>query len=125
MFCACLDFEVVIPSATNEDYHHVSHFLRFRRKNRLRRNVNDDVRTYEDDGLWYSLKGYGQEFDIHLKPNDHLLAPNFSIKRINKETEKQLRHNQTANCHYHGWLTSHQSRPVAMSTCNGLVSDLC
>uniref|UniRef100_H2YC19 Peptidase M12B domain-containing protein n=1 Tax=Ciona savignyi TaxID=51511 RepID=H2YC19_CIOSA len=79
----------------------------------------------DEETLHYVLSGYGHRFEVKLYPNNAMFAPTFSVKRFKRDLEEDLASDdqfRKLGCHYHGRLTSHGGRKVAMSTCEGLVS---
>ena len=87
---------------------------------RSRRSA-EDRKTYKVSH--YRVRGLGQSFLFDLRPNSQLLSPNFYVKRMDKNGSRIIEEDGW-DCHYHGRLVSHGDRPVAMTTCNGLVSNM-
>ena len=113
----------MIPSKTDRHFQHITHHVRHKRSNRIRRDVIDDVTGAEENSLHYALSGYGENFKLHLEPNNNLLSPTFSVKRIKKHSEEEEIVDESAaiGCHFHGRLISHQGGQTSISTCDGLV----
>jgi len=118
-----LDFQIVIPSLTNDEYQHMTYALRHKRHlNRVRRQASEEANSFENPELRYSLSAYGEDFHLHLEANHRLLSPTFSVRVVRNGSEEEYSGLEDADCHHQGWVTSHQSQPVAISTCDGLVS---
>ena len=119
------DFQIVVPSMTDHTYRHITHYVKHKRSNRVRRDTLHDVIGSEEDGLHYTVSGFGHEFKLHLELNHRLLSPTFSVRRIKRDVEEDLPDGSDAiGCHFHGRLVSHDGRETAISTCNGLVSSI-
>jgi hypothetical protein len=125
------DYEVVVPRKVSEQGQLLSHHLTHhyddasRRQRRRRRQV-DDNDDDDDDQVHYRLELSGREKQLHLKPNDRLLASSFIVERrqgrnVTNHRLTTARHQQ---CHYMGRVKGHPESTVAVSTCNGLVSRL-
>ena len=99
----------------------MTYAVRHIRSNRVRRQVRDEVTSTNDSGLRYSISGYGENFRVYLEPNRRLLSSTFSVKVVRNGSEEEYSKLKGADCHHQGWITSHQGRSVAMSTCDGLV----
>jgi hypothetical protein len=120
------DYEVVVPRKVSEQGQLLSHHLTHhydgasRRQRRRRRQVDDG----DGDDVHYRLDLSGRERQLHLKPNDRLLASAFVVERrqgrnVTNHRLAPARHKQ---CHYIGRVKGHPESTVAVSTCNGLVS---
>nr|XP_018673460.1 A disintegrin and metalloproteinase with thrombospondin motifs 18 isoform X1 [Ciona intestinalis] len=114
------DFQVVVPFRTDSTYNHLTNHLPHKRIRRDSDDVRRDVSSAAGDELHYVIPGYGERFELRLLPNNALLAPTFSVKRIKREAEETEENIEQWGCHYHGRMTSHGKRRVAMSTCEGL-----
>nr|CAB3219994.1 A disintegrin and metalloproteinase with thrombospondin motifs 18 [Phallusia mammillata] len=121
------DFEIVVPSMVNEHGEHVTHQVRHKRSNRMRRDTSDDVIRLEESGLHYHVSGFGEEFKMHLEPNRALLAHGFTVKRMKRDAgaesptlREEEQGSEKLGCHYQGRLSSHLDGAVAVSTCEGL-----
>uniref|UniRef100_H2YC18 Peptidase M12B domain-containing protein n=1 Tax=Ciona savignyi TaxID=51511 RepID=H2YC18_CIOSA len=115
-------FEVIVPFKTDASYNHVTNLVRHVRARRHTVGNVDDEET-----LHYVLSGYGHRFEVKLYPNNAMFAPTFSVKRFKRDLEEDLASDdqfRKLGCHYHGRLTSHGGRKVAMSTCEGLTGML-
>nr|CAH0099397.1 unnamed protein product [Daphnia galeata] len=119
------DYEVVVPRKVSEQGQLLSHHLTHhyddasRRQRRRRRQVDDND---DDDQVHYRLELSGREKQLHLKPNDRLLASSFIVERrqgrnVTNHRLTPARHQQ---CHYMGRVKGHPESTVAVSTCNGL-----
>lgn len=119
------DYDVVVPRKVSERGQLLSHQLTHhyddasRRQRRRRRQVDD-----ASDDVHYRLELSGREKQLHLKPNDRLLASAFVVERrqgrnVTNHRLMSARHKQ---CHYIGQVKGHPESTVAVSTCNGLVS---
>ena len=121
------DYEVVVPRKVSEQGQLLSHHLTHhyddasRRQRRRRRQVDDN-----DDHVHYRLELSGREKQLHLKPNDRLLASSFIVERRHGRnvTNHRLTPARHQQCHYMGRVKGHPESTVAVSTCNGLVSRL-
>lgn len=118
-------YEVVVPRKVSEQGQLLSHGVTHhyddtsRRQRRRRRQVDD-----ASDDVHYRLELSGREKQLHLKPNDRLLASAFVVERrqgrnVTNHRLIPARHKQ---CHYIGQVKGHPESTVAVSTCNGLVS---
>ena len=68
----------------------------------------------------------GDDYEIELQPNSELLASDFFVTKrgVNGSSDEDVEINgEHMGCHYHGRLVSHSNRNVAISTCDGLVSN--
>ncbi|KAK4022085.1 hypothetical protein OUZ56_007572 [Daphnia magna] len=117
------DYDVVVPRKVSERGQLLSHQLTHhyddasRRQRRRRRQVDD-----ASDDVHYRLELSGREKQLHLKPNDRLLASAFVVERrqgrnVTNHRLMSARHKQ---CHYIGQVKGHPESTVAVSTCNGL-----
>jgi len=116
------DFQIVIPSKTDAQYKHVTYEIRHTRPSRVRRDASKDNDKQINHVIHYRVHGLGQQFLIDLRPNSRLLSPDFYVKRMGSGGSEILEEKDRTHwgCHYHGQLVSHGSRPVALSTCDGL-----
>lgn len=113
-----LDFQIAIPFRVDNNYRFVSHVVRHKPRNRVRRDVA------EENTLRFSLLGFGEEFQIQIEPNHRLLTPKFLITKMKNKVERKMDSDINSGCHYRGWVTSHEGGAVSMSTCKGLVSKI-
>ncbi len=62
--------------------------------------------------------------DIHLNLtlNSKLISRNFKVEYLNR-TGVYESHRRIDDCHYHGHIIGHHKSRVAISNCNGLVSN--
>ncbi len=121
------DYQVVVPRKVSEQGQLISHHLthhyddasRRQRRRRRRRQVDDVA-----DDVHYRLELAGREKQLHLKPNDRLLASSFIVERRRGRnvTDHRLMPARQKQCHYVGQVKGHPESTVAVSTCNGLVS---
>ena len=120
------DYQVVVPRKVSEQGQLISHDLTHhyddssRRQRRRRRRQVDDT----SDDLHYRVELSGREKQLHLKPNDRLLASSFVVERRRGRniTDHRLVPAGKKQCHYVGQVKGHPESTVAVSTCNGLVS---
>ena len=115
-----LGFEIVTPFKTDRSFNHEP--IDRKATKRHRRSLNDEISRKTYKVVHYRVRGLGQSFLFDLRPNTQLLSPNFYVKRMDKNGSRIIEGNGW-DCHYHGRLVSHGDRPVAMTTCNGLVSN--
>jgi hypothetical protein len=130
------DYEVVIPRKVTEDGHFLSHDLNHHCKNeekefgikatngghRKRRSVGAVVNYHIPVGLL----GHEQPLHLELWPNRDFLAPGIVVERragnhvAPKRSPPSL---DATQCHYQGTIRGQPGSQVAISACNGLVSD--
>ncbi|XP_046547668.1 A disintegrin and metalloproteinase with thrombospondin motifs 1-like [Haliotis rubra] len=68
--------------------------------------------------LKYRLKALGEEYDLHLQHNPHLVAPGCLVTTDGGDMETVPC--PMKDCFYHGFSASHNDSTAALSTCNGL-----
>ncbi|XP_067661647.1 A disintegrin and metalloproteinase with thrombospondin motifs 18-like isoform X2 [Haliotis asinina] len=68
--------------------------------------------------LKYRLKALGEEYDLHLQHNPHLVAPGCLVTKDGGDME--IVPCSMKDCFYHGFSASHNDSAVALSTCHGL-----
>lgn len=64
----------------------------------------------------------GKEFNLDLKINKRLLAPNFHVETLDHEGNIMDHHKLNKNCFYSGTIKNEVKGMVSLSNCNGLVS---
>ncbi|XP_071097779.1 A disintegrin and metalloproteinase with thrombospondin motifs 16-like [Haliotis cracherodii] len=68
--------------------------------------------------LKYRLKALGEDYDLHLEHNQHLVAPGCLVTTEGGDLETVPC--PRGDCFYHGHSASHNDSTAALSTCNGL-----
>lgn len=80
----------------------------------------------ESDSLHLRFQGFGHDFQLDLKTSDFLVAPGFTIQTLGKGKTKSIQTYPAEDfCFYQGVLRLHKNSSVALSTCGGLVSEVC
>ncbi|XP_048245080.1 A disintegrin and metalloproteinase with thrombospondin motifs 10-like isoform X2 [Haliotis rufescens] len=72
--------------------------------------------------LIYAVHALGEDYRLHLTPNDHLTAPGCVVRTLTANRTAVI-HPCSANhgsCYYHGTSVYHNESAVAVSTCHGL-----
>jgi hypothetical protein len=131
-----VDYELVIPRKVTEDGHFLSHDLNHHYANveeesdvkatdggrRRRRSVGAAVNYHISVGLL----GHEQPLHLELWPSSDFLAPGLVVERRadNQTTPKRSPPTlEATQCHYQGAIRGQPGSQVAISACNGLVSD--
>ena len=114
--------EIIYPwlvHAKSGDY--ISHDLS---QTRRRRSVIENDEEGDLGILSVKFQGLGEDFHLKVKPNDRLLPSTFhSVSHRYDGTNVTIDMKDEFSCHHHGVAVSHDNSRVAISNCNGLVSD--
>jgi hypothetical protein len=130
------DYELVIPRKVTEEGHFLSHDLNHYYINdeeefgiettngghRNRRSVGAVVNYH----ITVGFLGHGEPLHLELWPSRSFLAPGLVVERRagNHTAPKRLPPSLDATqCHYQGAIRGQPGSQVAISACNGLVSD--
>lgn len=117
IFVSVPEYNIVHPIQVDDEGTFVSHELSFPRI-RMRRAVG----SAHEDEMQYKVSAFGNDFHLHLKRNKRLLTPNFKVEVIGKDGNVMKRH-AMENCHFVGRLKDKSRTKVAVSNCEGLVSN--
>jgi hypothetical protein len=130
------DYELVIPRKVTEDGHFLSHDLNHRYisdeeelgikttngGHRKRRSIGAMVNYHIPVGLF----GHEQPLHLELWPSRDFLAPGLVVERRagNRTAPRRSPPSSDATqCHYQGAIRGQPGSQVAISACNGLVSN--
>jgi hypothetical protein len=123
------DYEVVTPRKVTEDGRFLSHDLDHHYTDdkgtdgghKTKRSVGAVVNYH----IALGLLGHEQALHLQLWPSRDFLAPGLVVeRRADNSTPRRSPPSLVAtHCHYQGTIRGQPGSQVAMSACNGLVSD--
>ena len=130
--------------------HHLTHFTRqtFHHKSRRKRNAERDLKEKDlkdespkkqKDTIYFSLKIKDSTLLLNVSENQHLLHPQFVVETLRKSKDIDPRRSAPLppdqrsfltpgtewKCHFRGYVIDHPNSAVAISACDGLVSNVC
>lgn len=126
------DYGLVKPVLTDAEGRFLSHAVsvgpadgQFRRRWR-REAASADHANHESGGdeleqVYYNVTVFGREFHLRLRRNTHLVAPGAKMEW--QESGGMHSEPLKSDCMYVGDITDIQGASVAISNCDGLVSD--
>ena len=118
VFVSVPEYDIAHPAKVTDKGHFLSHQL-----------SEDDIRGITDNGdgiesrLHYNISAFGTHFNLHLKKNHKLLAPNMVVEVLGHKG-KVLRRDKVRNCFYHGHSKNHHKSIAALSNCENLVREI-
>lgn len=86
-----------------------------------RMGQNEESKREKTNYLHFKIKAFGDDFNLHLKRNDKLLAKDMRVEFLG-QNGKILRKEKVKDCFYHGHSKNHPTSKAAITTCNNLVS---
>ena len=112
------DYEVTSPHRVTQDGIFLSHTVHHRRRR--------DVADVSEQELHFRLRVGDDDLHLELTPNEDFLAGGVTIEHrpdnYKNVSFSKIRTLENA-CHFHGQVRDHPRSLVALSTCNGLVSN--
>lgn len=118
------EYSLVIPTSTDAEGRFLSHLVSGPPKARFRRAVEDLQREAANEQIFYNVTVFGREFHFRLRPNSRLVAPGATVEWQEDSDETHVEP-LYGNCLYVGDITDLPNASVAISNCDGLVSNFC
>lgn len=115
-------YELVTPSSTDVQGRFISLAVSGAGKRRSKRDSGSCQQAPADGRLYYNVTLLGQSFHLRLKLNSKLVAPGATVEwqDANVTRKEPLR----GDCVYSGDITDVPGTSVAISNCDGLVSNI-
>jgi hypothetical protein len=130
------DYELVIPKKVTEDGQFLSHDLDHHltddeeevgaKTTGVGRRSKRGVRPVVNYHIPVAMLGHEQPLHLELWPSRDFLAPGLMVERRNDSLSTTPRRSppsvRATRCHYHGTIRGQPGSQVAVSACDGLVS---
>ena len=113
--------EIVYPWLVHpETDEYISHNVDSRRSRRSASSAADHI---ELPVIAVKFSGLGEDFHVKVAPNERLMPATFYVSAHHHDGKNStLPLSDDFACHHHGIAVSHDNSPVAISTCDGVVS---
>lgn len=122
------EYALVKPTSVDADGLFLSHAVSAHCLSGLHRRRRRDTHqhgqgTEHSETLFYNVTVFGQEFHLRLSHNSRLVAPGATLEWHEEDNRIRTEPLLPSDCQYVGHVTNVPDTSVAISNCDGLVSE--